>query len=135
MGEKRELWPSPGSPRSLAAAEIFHKAEVPIMHAVEEKQPTAAMQQLVQDKSFDSDLPTQQNVSVWAARPQRHDQGCGDGDVTEDVWQRLQKIASPPVMKTSTSLPSLPKPELHNNLLTLNLNQGRRKGSKRGEIF
>merc|ERR1712072_983191 len=62
------------------------------MQAVEENQPTTAMRQLVQEKSFDSDPPVQQTDTMWAARPQRHDQGCGDDVVSEDVWQRLQKI-------------------------------------------
>lgn len=124
--ERQGIWPTPGSPRSLATGEA---PEMSVLQAVEENQPTPGMQQLVQEK-----IVEMHNVSTsWASPPKWQDQGCGDEMLGEDVWQRLQKI-SQPVMKGSTSLPSLTKPEQHVSMLTLNLDRGR-KGLKRREFF
>lgn len=108
-----------------------YPAEPDIMQAVEENQPSAAMQQLIQNKMVDSDSPLRADVSLWATRPQRHDQACGDDAIAKDVYQRLQKTPTP-MMNKSTSLPSIQKPEQH----VINLSMGQvRRGSKRREFF
>jgi len=125
-----------GSPRSMAS-DTFLATEIPIEQAVEEHQPTPAMQRLVQDKIVNADQLQHgyPSPSLSWARPQQHEQGCGDEDVSGSAWQRLQKAAALPVMKTSSSLPSLRKAEQHVTMLALNLPGRKRKGSKSKDLL
>lgn len=126
--ERKSLCSSPGSPRSVAA-DLFNQPDVPILEAVEQHQPTAGMRRLIKDLEIESEQTPSQNASTWATRAPKHDQGCGDGEIGEDVWNRLTK-QSPPVMKTSTSLPSLPRASQHISMLNLDLGGGRRSSKR-----
>lgn len=129
---------TPGSPRSNALC----SPEISIMESIDKAQPSAAMRKLVQDFKSPSQEEGPPPVASWAARAQRQDSGCGDNNIGDgsDVWQRLQKASPPgyPIMKSSTSLPTLPKAEQHVAMLTLNLagaGGGSRKNTKRREFF
>jgi chromosome segregation ATPase len=121
-----------GSPRGFAS-ELGENPELSVLEAVEEHQPTPGMRQLLEDKEaacsrqrsmFTSPLQYEQGYPS-----QRYDQSCGSD--SRAVWKRLEKISQSPVkMNSSTSLPSLSKPEHQMSVLTLNLNGGR-KGSKK----
>lgn len=118
--------------RVRLGGDVAQPPEMSILEAVEEQQPTPGMQGLVQDSTRNCVQQPASHASMWATQTQRHDQGCGDDAITEDVWKRLDKPA--PVIKKTSSLPSLMKPEQHVNLLTLNLGNGRRSSKKR-EFF
>jgi DNA repair exonuclease SbcCD ATPase subunit len=124
--ERRELWPNPGSPRAMAAETCAASPEIPVVQAVEDHQPSVCVQNLLEER-------TASNLASKSVKP-RCDQGCGEGFLGEDVWSRsagTQKVCdSGSVLKSSTSLPSLPK-AMQSNVALVNLNIGcARRGSK-----
>jgi len=122
--ERKELWPVGGSPRAVSA-DVCERPEVPIFQAIDANQPTEGMKRLIEES----------HSMQRAARPHR-DQGCG-GDTPMQGYQRPlePQQASPFILKSSTSLPSLSKAPQNLAMIDLSLDGATRGVSKRKHFF